>query len=361
MHKVLARQIKKLGLLPDLETAPSVAQWRQFVATIDRVYTDADQDRYTLERALDLSSAEMQKRFAELRSTQGKLLEASRKAGMADVATNLIHNVGNVLNSLNVSSGVVGRLVSTSTLAAGLERGLDLLKSQPQPGRFLDEDPRGKKLLDYLGNVVTGMREQRAEILAELESLTKNIEHIKAIISVQQSHARARGVTERVLVSELLDDGIKFLTLSDSDAKMSVIQDYDRSLTITVDRHKLFQILVNLLSNARHALAQGEERPTVTLRAMRVGDDRVCIQVEDNGVGIPEENLARVFNHGFTTKVEGHGFGLHSSSCFAIELGGKLTVHSDGPGSGAKFTLIVPINANTVVNSAHVSARGPLS
>ena len=63
----------------------------------------------------------------------------------------------------------------------------------------------------------------------------------------------------------------------------------------------------------------------------------------DNGIGIPADNLTRIFGHGFTTRKEGHGFGLHSGALAAKELGGALTVESDGPGKGATFTLEFPI------------------
>jgi signal transduction histidine kinase len=72
------------------------------------------------------------------------------------------------------------------------------------------------------------------------------------------------------------------------------------------------------------------------------GGDYVRIVVADNGVGIPKENLTRIFNHGFTTRKEGNGFGLHSGVLAAKEMGGRLVAAGEGTGHGATFTLKLP-------------------
>jgi hypothetical protein len=132
MHRVLSRQMRHLGIG---EEAPTAEQWARFLERVDHTYSEADRDRYTLERALDLSSAEMRKRFSELRDAQGQLVLASRKAGMADVATSVLHNIGNVLNSVNVSANLVAQLVKGSA-RSGLGKSLALLAAQPKPGQF---------------------------------------------------------------------------------------------------------------------------------------------------------------------------------------------------------------------------------
>ncbi len=126
---------------------------------------------------------------------------------------------------------------------------------------------------------------------------------------------------------------------------------------ILVDRHKLLQILVNLLSNARHALMEsGREDKVLTLRIEPgARQDRLRIAVSDNGVGIPAENLHRLFSQGFTTKKSGHGFGLHISALAAAEMGGTLTCESAGSGHGATFSLELPVRGR------EESAEGTLS
>jgi signal transduction histidine kinase len=114
---------------------------------------------------------------------------------------------------------------------------------------------------------------------------------------------------------------------------------------IQTEKHRVLQILVNLIRNAKYALDDSKRTDKLlTIKLGRNGGDHIKIDVVDNGVGIPEENLTRIFGHGFTTRSNGHGFGLHSSALAIKELGGSLTAHSDGVGKGATFTLLLPEN-----------------
>jgi C4-dicarboxylate-specific signal transduction histidine kinase len=183
-------------------------------------------------------------------------------------------------------------------------------------------------------------------LLKELESLNKNITHIKTIISRQQSLAGATGFVEASLISELLEDA---LALGGADLErigVTIAREYTMHFRVVVDRMKLMLILVNLISNAREALLAGSARPKVLkLRSEAPQGDRLQITVTDNGAGIAPENLRRIFSHGFTTKKTGHGFGLHSSAIAAREMGGSLTVRSDGPERGASFVIELPLHA----------------
>lgn len=342
MHSLLERQLRKLGVDG---APPNADQWAKFLVRVDATYADADRDRYTLERALDLSSAEMRKRFTELRDAQKQLIAASRKAGMADVATSVLHNIGNVLNSINTSATLVAELARSSS-RAGLGKCLTLLDAQARPGAFIDEDPKGKRLLPYLHALDKTIHEERDAMIREVQSLAKNVEHIKQIVSQQlavaKGDAASRRVVQRVDLTELFQD---LITVVGSTVPASLSIHFVREIqtpTIETDHHKLFQILLNLMTNARDALASQPGGGTVTLSARALPDDKVALEVRDDGSGIAKDHLDRIFNHGFTTKRDGHGFGLHSSACAAIELGGVLSATSDGVGCGATFTLVLP-------------------
>jgi signal transduction histidine kinase len=126
---------------------------------------------------------------------------------------------------------------------------------------------------------------------------------------------------------------------------VSLVREFEKVPSMNVEKHKILQILVNLVRNAKYACHDsGREDKRLTIR-MTNGPERVRISVIDNGVGISTENLTRIFNHGFTTRKDGHGFGLHSGSLAAKQLGGELRVHSDGLGLGATFTLELPREA----------------
>lgn len=332
MHRVLARQLRKVGIEND---PPNAEQWRALLERIDRSYVEADQDRYTLERSLDLSSAEMKKRFSELRAAQEQLVEASRKAGMADVATSVLHNIGNVLNSVNVSSQLIAETLKAS-VGSRVRKTLELLAAHPQPGKFIDEDPRGKKVLPYLDGVDRALARERETMLVELESLTKAIEHIKVIVAMQLGLARGdrrRQQIEPVSLDEVARAAVSMLEPCSGVCFVCECE----PIVLDTDRHKLLDILTNLLANARDA-SKTCGGGTITVRTRRSGN-AVMLDVVDEGIGIAPDTLSRIFQHGFTTKPDGHGFGLHGSACAAMELGGTLTAASDGLGKGATFTI----------------------
>ena len=274
---------------------------------------------------------------------QSQLRDASRHAGMAEVAASVLHNVGNVLNSVSVSASLVRDAIKKSK-AVGLSRVVALMQEhQADLGQFISRDERGRHLPVYLEELSKKLLAERGAALDELDRLRGNIVHIKEIVSMQQSHAKLGGVTESVDVRELVEEGLRFNADSLARHAIAMQREFTEVPPIIVDKHKVLQILVNLLRNAEHA-CQVTERAD---KSIRVGigrcDDGICIAVIDNGVGIPPENMTHIFSHGFTTKQNGHGFGLHSGALAAKELGGALRVESPGTGHGATFTLQLPL------------------
>ena len=272
-----------------------------------------------------------------------QLTDASHLAGMAEVATSVLHNVGNVLNSINISGSLIAESLQNSKVA-NLTRAVALMRAhQPDLGDFLTTNPKGKQLLEYLGDLASHLAEEKAENLREVEVLVQNIVHVKEIVAMQQNYVKAMGVVESLKVKDLVEDAIRLNNGAMARHNVKVVQEFDEVPPIQAEKHKALQILVNLLRNAKHACDDsGREDKQITLRI--TGDEnRVKIMVSDNGIGIPAENLARIFNHGFTTRKDGHGFGLHNSANAAKEMGGVLLVYSAGVGQGATFTLELPL------------------
>jgi C4-dicarboxylate-specific signal transduction histidine kinase len=138
--------------------------------------------------------------------------------------------------------------------------------------------------------------------------------------------------------------------------KVEIVKSFVDVPRVTVDRHKVLQILINLFRNAKYALDEAtHEKKQIVIGIARNGAGTVHVTVQDNGVGILPENLTRIFSHGFTTKKDGHGFGLHSGAIAAKQMGGNLLAHSDGPGAGATFTLELPMAKET--NTPHETAK----
>jgi signal transduction histidine kinase len=213
-------------------------------------------------------------------------------------------------------------------------------------GQFVTLDPKGKQIPAFLAILAQHLNEDKTEILKELEHLTVKIDHVKAIVATQQSYARVSGVTEVFDVASAIDDALKLNAAEFDRHHIEIVRDYEALPKVQLDKHKLLQILVNLVKNGKDALVEGGgTNRRLTFRTRSKGSDQIAIQVSDTGIGIQKENLTRIFSHGFTTKKTGHGFGLHSCANTAKEMGGALIVESSGLGHGATFTLALPLVA----------------
>jgi PAS domain S-box-containing protein len=283
----------------------------------------------------------------ERTSLNKQLVDASRQAGMAEVATGVLHNVGNVLNSVTVSATLATDLLKRSRLDR-LDKAVALLKEhEGNLGEFLSRDEKGKLLPGYLSQLGAHLASEQEKVIEELTALTKNIGHIKEIISMQQSFSKKSGVIEAASASELIEDAIQMNAEALTKHDVRVVRSYADTGRIKTDQHKVLQILVNLISNACDAMAESKrEHKVLRVRLVREEQqDWLRIEVCDNGVGISQKHQTKVFTHGFTTKKKGHGFGLHSAALAAKELGGSLTVSSEGEGKGATFALRLPSEA----------------
>ena len=277
----------------------------------------------------------------ELEKVHKQLLVASRHAGMAEVATNVLHNVGNVLNSVNVSASLIAEGIRKSK-GAGLARAAALMTEHAHDLATFLAGAQGKHLAPYLQGLAADLVGERDSATAELSALRSNVDHIKEIVAMQQSYAKRRGVIDTLDVRMMVEDSLRMNEGAFSRHGVVLSRDFEDVPPIQVDKHKVLQILVNVIRNAKYACDEakaGEKRVTVRIRAT---SDSALISVIDTGVGIPKENLNRIFNHGFTTRQDGHGFGLHSSALAAKALGGSLHAESAGPGQGATFTLTLP-------------------
>lgn len=285
---------------------------------------------------------------AELEKVHKELLEASRRGGMAEIATNVLHNVGNVLNSVNVSATLAAENVKKSK-ASGLARAVELMRGHENDlGAFFAQDPQGKLLPEYLDRFSENLKANQEATLKELDSLRENIEHIKEIVNVQQRYANVSGVREIVNIPDLVEDSLRMNLNSLKRHGIRLVRELGGARRVNIDKHKVLQILVNLVCNAEHACRESDRVDKQMTVRVAHEEGRVMISVRDNGVGILPENLTRIFSHGFTTRKDGHGFGLHSGALAAKEMGGCLSVQSDGPGQGAVFTLELPCSQDGV-------------
>ncbi|AZC70603.1 DAHL domain-containing protein [Pseudomonas chlororaphis] len=309
-----------------------------------RSFAEINQMNRALVAANDELEQRVEERTRQLKDTQSELLDTARQAGMAEIATNVLHNVGNVLNSVNISADLVSRKLRNSK-AQGLGKAMQLINEHKQDlGSFLTEDAKGKLLPGYLNQLVEAIDLEQQGMTEELTQLSKSVDHIKDIVATQQSYAGASSLLEPLSVSELLEDALRMNSGALTRHHVTVLKDYADVPRIMGDKHRLLLILINLISNAKYAMSDlANQTRNMTLAAAVVDGETLQISVRDEGEGIAPENMTRIFAHGFTTRKEGHGFGLHSCALAAIEMNGHLTAHSDGPGKGALFVLQIPL------------------
>ncbi|WHS57852.1 DAHL domain-containing protein [Pseudomonas sp. G2-4] len=309
-----------------------------------RSYAVINQINHELQSSNERLEERVQERTRELKEAERELMDAARMAGMAEIATNVLHNVGNVLNSVNISADLVTRkLRSSKTL--GLGKAVKMMNEHADDlGRFITQDEKGRLLPRYFNELVDSIAAEQTLLIEELAQLTKSIDHIKEIVTTQQTYAGAARLIEELNVSDLFEDALRMNSGALSRHHVTVIKDYQDIPPIRGDKHRLLLILINLISNAKFAMSHVSGHPReMTLGIRTLDQTTLCLSVQDRGEGIAPDNLARIFNHGFTTRKDGHGFGLHSCALAAVEMNGRLHVHSDGPGHGAQFTLEIPL------------------
>lgn len=329
----------------------SVAQGRRDMREVAERQASLEALNASVEQRVRERTHELEREIGERIETQSKLeethkqlIQVSRQAGMAEVATGVLHNVGNVLNSVSVSATVVRERLRKSEVG-DVHRAADMLQGKNgQLAQFLTDDPKGRLLPEYLAKASKLLATERDELIVEMAAVGEHIEHIKEIVAMQQTYAKVFGVLEPVSPVSLVQDAVRMNAAAFERHGVQVIQHFEEGVPVAmVDRHKVLQILINLLRNAKYAMdEQAPAEKQLEIHVRRTDGGNAAITVRDNGVGIAPENLTRIFGHGFTTKKDGHGFGLHSGALAAKQMNGSLNVHSDGAGLGAAFTLELP-------------------
>jgi len=296
---------------------------------------------------IGILAREFDSMLQKLAASRAAVVETARRSGMSEIANGILHNVGNVLNSVNVSAGLVAERVRASKQPR-LQRLADLVDEHADRlGEFITQDPRGRSVAPYLSELSRLMASEHEQVAREVSHLTEGIEHIRQLVSSHQAYAGRSGLREPVDLRRELEQALSITAQASADAgEIEVEWQLEPLPTVRLDRHRLLEVLVNLVKNAREAL-DGHDGPRRLRLAARTqpapsGEERLLLEVSDSGPGISPQDLTQVFRHGFTTKPGGHGFGLHSSANAAREMDGSLGVRSPGALGGATFVLELP-------------------
>ena len=300
-------------------------------------------------------------RTGELEAAHRKLVVAARRAGMAEVAIGVLHNIGNVLNSVNISVALVDQMLRASQgKAKSLVKLAELLDDDSSElGRVSRQDPRGRQVVDYLRKYSRQSELERDEVLGELDSLIRSVEHIKQIVNSQQALASGASLTESFDVVELTNEAIRINQTQIDEHGVEIVRRFSPLPIAIADKHLLLQVLVNLISNAIRAVSESKELRAIaiTLDHDPADPGQARWQIDDTGIGIDPDHMPRIFESGFTTKPSGQGgFGLHNSALSIERMAGSLRAFSEGLGKGARFLLVLPLSPARAAEPASVAS-----
>jgi len=328
----------------DVEVTGIEIQDKPYIQMVIRDVTEREEFQNDLRDANENLELKVHERTEELKDLNSKIAEIARSAGMAEVASGVLHNVGNVLNSVNVSTSILIDQVHNCK-SDRLERLVELLEEHKgNLAEFISNDEKGKLIVPFIKELSKQLAIDQKKQVEELKDLSSNVDHIKNIISMQQSYAGGNGIVEKQSAVAVFEDAIKINIASINRLKIILKREFDESVVLLVDKHRLIQVLVNLISNARHAVEYNENREKEVTVAVNSRNGKVIFSVEDNGIGIEKNILSRLFEFGYKKREGGHGYGLHHSALVAGEMNGRLTAESEGAGKGAKFVLELPMD-----------------
>lgn len=327
----------------DAEITAINLKGQRLVQMVIRDVTERENFQKALKEINESLEQKVKERTEELNELNSKIAEIARSAGMAEVASGVLHNVGNVLNSINVSSAVLKEQIRNCK-SRNIEKMAKLLSEHKHDiAEFLSKDEKGQFVIPYLEKLANEVGVEQEMQIDELDNLTDNINHIKTIVSMQQSYAGSMGVMDNVLASSMFEDAIKINISNLKKDAIQLIRKFEYDPLLYIDKHKMIQVLVNFISNARYAVMNNEVENRIVETGIISRNGEVVFYVQDNGIGIEKEDMNRLFEFGFRKRVGGHGYGLHHSALMAKEMDGEISVASEGPGLGARFTITVPL------------------
>ena len=336
-----APTLRRMGIRPPGETRGLRKDGSEVVIDVAVSPIPLPGETLVAAAVMDLTERVQQDRQRE--QLQGQLIEASRLAGMADLATGVLHNIGNVLNSVNVSASLIVRELESGPLES-LKRLAALLdEHRANLELFFRDDACAARIPTFLAHVCSAFEAQQTHIRREFQGIRENIEHIKGVVSAQQSMAKVAGVSMEIALPEFLQQACQLARSAWGGGEGPVETVVPEGIVpLMSDKVKILQILVNLLKNARDSVLQQQPAEPKIIFSVAEEPGWVIFTVADNGVGIEPSRLTQIFQFGRSTKPSGHGFGLHHSANAATELAGSLQVESGGVGKGATFRLRVP-------------------
>lgn len=286
---------------------------------------------------LEKQKANLEETLSELHETKDAFKESSQ------IASGVLHNVGNLLNSINTSSSIIQDIIYRSVISRYTKANELLRANINNIEEFIINNPKGKKLLNYYLELENSFLDEKNKLNDNTNRLIEKVAAVKETITAQQRSAKGLGFIEELSLKTLLEDSIRLQTESIESHGIIIHKNFNELPNIKIEKAKLFQILLNLYKNAKESILEAQAQEKIITIALTKDEHSAYIKVSDTGLGIDPEKINKLFSYGFTTKSEGHGFGLHSCANYMEGMSGKIWAESEGLGKGATFILQIPL------------------
>ncbi len=281
----------------------------------------------------------IEKNIDEMKSIQMEALENAHKAGMADVAADVLHNVGNVLNSVVTSAYCINERNAGSGIEKLIKARAVLVENKDNLKEFISSDPKGEKLLKYIMLILCDIEDDCKYIDKHSQRIKDKTQIISEIIHSQQKYTFNQNFHEVLQLENIINDSLIILTNSIKSRNVKIIKEYEKNIFVDIQKTKLINVLIHIINNALESMDEIHvNRKELRIKIFEKNNRKFC-WISDSGTGIKKGNIEKIFIHGYTTKRNGHGFGLHSCANYMTEMKGSLKVKSDGEGKGSTFIL----------------------
>lgn len=297
-----------------------------------------------LEALVQARTEALEKANHELQATQEHLVKAAHLAGMAEISADVIHNLGNGLNSVNVAGALIKEHCEKLPVTK-LRRVIGLMEANQQElADFLSQDERGRKVMPFLKNNLAALDRGRERLENEVDGLVEKTRAMNKIIFAQQALTENRDQYEDVGIIDMVEQVLVLQEESLREHHIRLVTDFEDRPTVRVHKTKFLRALGNLVKNAwESTMMRNPDDKEVRIHTFQPDPAWVRLEIIDNGTGIPAEDITRVFHQGYSTKPHGHGFSLHYCGNVISEMKGRITVQSQGVGKGATFRVDLPV------------------
>ncbi len=276
-----------------------------------------------------------------------KIIEALQKSEqdyrhIAELSTSVLHNMGNLLNSLYTAGGKMQNINSESKLSTLGKLNALIQDHEDHLDGFLTNHPKGKLLPQMLTSLYDVLLDEQRQMAHEIERHTDIVKLMEQTIRRQQDVAKEHAFHEPIHLDQIVDNAVAMCETIVGKREIELRLEKTCAPFVEGSRSRLTQVLVNLIKNAVEAM-EAAPRKRLHIRLDEEDEQTAKITISDTGCGIPEDKQPFLFQFGYSDKEEGHGFGLHYCQKTVGAMGGTLTLVHSREHYGTTFAVCLPV------------------